>query len=85
MDPSLSFFVNILNILSTGLTSSEELEVTDTCCTHGEGAAVTAASCAAVGPPEDTEPEQMDVCLAAVASCCEKQMKYGTRLIYNAF
>ncbi|XP_063897763.1 fibulin-1 isoform X1 [Helicoverpa armigera] len=60
----------------SALSSSEELEVTDTCCAHGESAAMTVASCASVAPPADIEPEQMTVCLAAVASCCEQQFLF---------
>ncbi|CAH0697567.1 unnamed protein product [Spodoptera exigua] len=71
-------FSFVLCLYSPGvraLSSSEELEVTDTCCAHGESAAVTAPTCAGITPPEDIEPEQMTVCLAAISSCCEKQLK----------
>ncbi|XP_075987450.1 uncharacterized protein LOC142984030 isoform X2 [Anticarsia gemmatalis] len=78
-----SFFLVLVLYVSanfvTALSSNEELEITDTCCAHAEAASLSlasAAECAGVALPDDIEPEQVDVCKAALTSCCEQQFQF---------
>ncbi|XP_028025641.1 latent-transforming growth factor beta-binding protein 4-like isoform X1 [Bombyx mandarina] len=73
----MKFIVIFTFLFSTvnALSSEETLAVTDSCCTHAEGAALLSTDCSAIQPPEDIDAEQLPTCITALKACCEKQHK----------
>ncbi|XP_013148849.1 PREDICTED: fibulin-1 [Papilio polytes] len=75
----MKLLVTVLCLISRnlveGLSSEETLELTETCCTHGQYEAVPMTSskaCSGVSTPDDVEPELTEACLKAAKDCCEQ-------------